>query len=181
MYFYLTKQWYQHWSGKLFGVLGKNITWTYIEIHFTKGSLNADNLRYTADDLSTTLKLWCKLDEKVSQYFSVSFSDISSFHPTKHSLSSGQCINACDSVRAFKAHWLCCLAETAATNVRQHWYCEAIAYVEETFDFSRVSQCSWSCIKHYLFPICKANLFNCFHLALRTQFYQWIIQTDVNL
>ena len=78
MYFYLTEQWYQHLSGKLFGVLGKNITWTYIEIHFTLGSLNADILRYTADDLSTTLKLWCKLDENVIQYFSVSFSDISS-------------------------------------------------------------------------------------------------------
>ena len=104
MYFYLTEQWYQHWSGKLFRVLGKNITWTYIEIHFTMDSLNADILRYTADDLSTTLKLQCKLDENVSQYFSVSFSDINSFHPTKHSLSSGQCINTCDSVRAFKAH-----------------------------------------------------------------------------
>ena len=82
----------------------KDITWTYIEIHFTMDSLNADIMRYTADDLNWTLKLWCKLDENVSQYFSVSLSDISSFHPTKHSLSSGQCINACDSVKAFKAH-----------------------------------------------------------------------------
>ena len=33
---------------------------------FTVGSLNADILRYNADNLSITLKLWGKLDENVS-------------------------------------------------------------------------------------------------------------------
>ena len=61
---------------------------------------------------------------------------------------------------------LCCLAGTAATNARQHWYCEVSAYVEKSFDFSRVSQCSWSCIKHYLLPFCVKRTYSVVFILL---------------
>ena len=50
----------------MFDALLAELFETYICILYTVGSLNADILRYNADIISATLKLWGKLDENVS-------------------------------------------------------------------------------------------------------------------
>ena len=145
MYFYLTEQWYQYWSGKLFDVLGKKYhvdiysnpfhDW-YPEVHRWWPQYNTEALMQTG---------WkCE---------SILFRLILFISPDKTQPIEWPVYQCMRQRHGFQGT-LCCLAGTAATNVRQHWYCEASAYVEEAFDFSRVSQCSWSCIKHYLFPFC---------------------------
>ena len=64
------------------------------------------------------------------------------------------------------------LAQTAATNVRQYWYCEVSANFEETFDFSRINvhDVFFFLSNVICFIVCIANLLSCFHLAPRTQF-----------
>ena len=46
----------------------------------TVGSLNAEFLRYNADIISTTLKLWGKLDENVSRINTFTFCSFTSLH-----------------------------------------------------------------------------------------------------
>ena len=69
----------------------------------TVGSLNADILRYNADNLSITLKLWGKLDENVSWVNTFPSHSPISIHFTRQNIAY-RCVNACDSTDAFNAH-----------------------------------------------------------------------------
>ena len=130
------------------------------------GGLNTDILRYSADILNTTLKLWGKHEWKcrLSQHVCLSFSSIFSFHPTKHSISS---VLMHATAPRLSAHTVLYRGDGCHKRART-LISRGQSQLSETFDFSRVSQCAW----YFLYQTCPVSIscFASFHLALITQF-----------
>ena len=150
MYSYLTEQWYQQWSGKLFGVLGKKISPGHILKSLSRRV--ALTLIPWGTPLMNSVQHWSSdaIGWKCESFFfrlilGYLFISRDKTQPIERPVY--QCMRQ---RQGFQGTKLCFLAGTAATNVRQHWYCEASAYVEETFDFSRVSQCSWRIVVSHI-------------------------------
>ena len=104
----------------------------------TVGSLNADILRYNADNLSITLKLWGKLGENVSWVNTFPSHSPISLHFTRQNIA-----YRVTTVSMFVTALMLSTHIVLSRGNGCHWYCEVSASFEETFDFSRVKQCPW--------------------------------------
>ena len=100
-------------------------------------------LRYNADNLNITLKLWGKLDENVSWVNTFTSHSSISLHFTRQNIAYRvTTVSKLATAPMLSTHTVLSRGNGChkrATTVS----CEVSASFEETFDFNRVKQCSW--------------------------------------